>query len=90
MAFTAPLTSQSVFGNKRILYGSYTNTGGSTGGDVATGLEVVELFTIQPRGTMALATQSVVNETLPLSNSTGSVTIVTSADELGTWIAYGT
>ena len=88
-AFTSAVQEQiEVGGNKRYVFGTYTNTGGGTGGDVKTGLHVVENFFIQAGGSSALALRSTVNETLPLSGST-DVTIVTNADETGYWIAVG-
>lgn len=76
-------------GARAVAYGTYTSDGGSTGGDVVTGLIRVDFFDIQPGGTAVIATQSVVNETLPLTNSGGTVTIVTSANETGFWKATG-
>lgn len=89
MAFTYAVTDQQIEGHKRVLRGTYANDGGSTGGDVVTGLATVESFDIQPLAAAAIATQSVVNETFPLSNSNGAVTIVTSANESGIWEAKG-
>lgn len=90
MAFTSAIT-QSVpgTGSKTRVYGTYTNSGGGTGGDITTNLLAVEGFFIQPRGNAVLATQSVVNEAFPLINTGGVVTIVTSADEVGIWEAWG-
>lgn len=88
MAFSSAVTSPigTVFGNKRVVFGSYTNTGGSTGGSVSTGLDQVDVFFMQPTGTVVSANQPVVNGTYPIA---GSVTIVTSANETGVWIAAG-
>lgn len=90
MAFTATIKeSVAGTGSKIRVYGTYVSDSGSTGGDVITNLNVVEGFSIQPRGSAVLATQSVVNESFPLTNSRGTVTIVTSADEAGIWEAWG-
>ena len=91
MAFTSAVTAsgKTVFGNKRRVIGTYTNTGGSTGGDVTTNLSSVETFTLQTKGSAIVASAPVVNETFPLVNSTGAVTIVTNADEVGYWEATG-
>ena len=86
MAFTHT-KEQTVFGNKRIVQGVYTNTGGSTGGDIATGLNQVQAMFLQPKGSAVSANQPVVNETVPLAS--GSVTIVTSANEVGSFLAIG-
>lgn len=90
MAFAAAITEQTVFGNKVVKYGTYTSTGGDTGGDITTYLSQVDFFDLQPGGASVIANNPVVNETLPLRNSTGSVTIVTTANETGYWFAIGT
>ncbi len=74
-------------GGKRIVRGTFTNTGGSTGGDVETSLAVVEGFKLQYTGAAIVANSPVVNETLPLNG--GAVTIVTDADANGLWEAVG-
>ena len=90
MAFSSTIKeSVAGTGSKIRVYGTYVSDSGSTGGDVVTRLNVVEGFLIQPRGSAVLGPQSVVNETFPLTNSTGAVTIVTSADEAGIWEAWG-
>ncbi|MCG3177331.1 MAG: hypothetical protein MOGMAGMI_02303 [Candidatus Omnitrophica bacterium] len=86
MAFTHT-KEKTVFGNKRIVTGVYTNDGGSTGGNIVTGLSQVEAVFLQPKGSSILANQPVVNEALPLNG--GDVTIVTTADEIGSFIAIG-
>lgn len=90
MAFSAAITEQTVFGNKIIKYGTYTNSGGGTGGDITTYLSQVDFFELQPKGSSVVANNPVVNETFPLRNDTGAVTIVTTADEVGYWFAMGT
>lgn len=87
MAFTVAITRRTVIGNLRMVVGTYTNNSSSTGGDLTTGLNRVEHVTLQPKGSSILANQPVVNETMPLSS--GDVTIVTTADEVGTFVAYG-
>jgi len=78
---------QNVFGNKKVVTGVYTNTASSTGGEVDTGLSVVEAFFLTPKGSAVSSDQSVFNETLPLNS--GDVTIVTTADEVGSFVAIG-
>ena len=93
MAFTSTLTETVVMGNKKMAYGTYTSTAGSTGGEVDTGLSRADVFFTQTTGSVAPITPTAVNETLPLHNtsatSTVSVTIVTVANDVGMWIAYG-
>lgn len=87
MAFTTTITNQTVFGNKRVVMGTFVSDGGSTGGDIATGLQKVDNIILQHTGAAVVASAPVVNETLPLSG--GNVTIVTVANTSGTFIAYG-
>jgi hypothetical protein len=54
-----------------------------------TGLSTVESFQLTPKGASVATNGSVVNETLPLTNDQGTVTIVTDADQVGNWVAIG-
>jgi len=87
MAFAYTIDGRTVFGDKRVVYGRFTNGGADTGGDVVTGLSVVEQFHITLQGAAVVASAPVVNETLPLNS--GDVTIVTVADADGQFIAIG-
>lgn len=87
MAFSSAITDLSVFGDKKVSYGTYTNGGSDTGGDIDTGLDVCENIRLQPKGSAVIANNPVVNETLPIAGS--AVTIVTTADEDGYWVAFG-
>jgi len=89
LAFTATTSSITVFGNKRIVIGSYTNTAGSSGGDIVTGLLSVDFVSLTPNVAAVLPTTSVgVDETLPLSG--GTVTVATGTDENGYFMLVGT
>ena len=88
MAFASAIEGSSVFGNKRIAFGTYTSSASGTGGDIDTGLEFVESFMLQAKSTaIQVAGGPVVNETLPIAGS--AVTIVTVADGVGYWFAIG-
>ncbi len=90
MAFTVVVNSspqKTVFGNKRIVSGTWVNDGGSTGGAIATGLALCEQLIPVLTGASAGALAPSVNETLP--KAAGSVTIVTNANDAGNWIAWG-
>lgn len=91
MAFSSSITNTipGGEGSKALVYGTFTNDGGSTGGDVTTRLNTVEAFFIQNGGSAIVASTPVVNETFPLINSTGAVTIVTNANDTGYWMAIG-
>ncbi|MEW6295958.1 MAG: hypothetical protein AB1467_06785 [Candidatus Diapherotrites archaeon] len=87
MAFAYTVSGRSVYGNKRIAWGTFTNGLADTGGDIVTGLKIVEFISLQLKGIAVDANAPVVNETLPLSG--GNVTIVTTADADGYWWAFG-
>ena len=86
MAFASTITATFVAGSKRIAFGTFTNTSGSSGGDITTGLSVVEHFDLLHIGSAVVTNVPVVNETFPI---TTAVTIVTDADADGYWMAIG-
>ncbi len=88
MAFTSTITDRTVFGNKMVNFGTYTNSVGSgTGGDINTGLTMCEMLIIIPSYSAVAANAPVVNETFPVAGS--AVTIVTDAVMNGYWVAWG-
>lgn len=88
MAFTsAILESRTIWGDKVIVYGSFTNGAGDSGGDIATGLNNVEMCMLTHSGAAAVASAPSINETFPLAG--GDVTIVTTTGADGYWIAVG-
>lgn len=92
MAFAStidtPNNSPVVVGNVKMSWGTYTSSGGGTGGDIDTGLDICDCLQLQPKGSSVVADMPAVNETLPgLAGS--AVTIVTTANEVGTWFAIG-
>ena len=84
MSFSSNITQKTVFGNKVVSYGTYTS-GGTTGGDIDTGVKVCELLLLQPKG--GVASTSAVNETLPMDGSAVTVVIASGVD--GYWLAIG-
>jgi len=87
MAFASEVVGHPLpLGDLYLVRGTFTNTGGGTGGDIETGLSVVEDLHVQEKGA-AVVSNTVVNEDFPLNG--GSVTIVTAADVDGRWIALG-
>lgn len=80
MAFTSTVTGSTVFGNKRVVYGTYASTAGSTGGAVVTGLSAINYFT----SNCATATPSTVTTV-----SGGTATLTTTANQTGMWKAEG-
>jgi hypothetical protein len=85
MAFAYTKTGYISLGNKNATYGTFTNSS-STGGDIYTGLQKVELMFICPTGAAVTADAASVNETLPCSDP---VTIVTTNNAAGNWMAIG-
>lgn len=88
-AFTATVTDTTVFGPKMVKSGTYVSDGGSTGGDIATRLNVVQSCYLTASGAAVDANAPAINETFPLVNSTGAVTIVTTANATGYFMCYG-
>lgn len=87
MAFAYTVQGRTVFGNKKIVYGTYVSSGGSTGGDIVTGLTVLENLQLTQTGSAVTTGAPVVNETFPLAG--GSATIVTDANAAGQFVAIG-
>lgn len=86
MAFSYTKDDDTVFGNKRVTMGTFTNAGGDTGGDVYTGLQRIEKFFMTHTGSAVAADSPVANETFPCSDP---VTIVTTDGADGQWMAIG-
>ena len=78
------------FGAMTMVMGWFKSAGGSTGGDIETGFTQCYFF-------MPLAHNAAVGNTPVVNEVTsdvegpmgGTVTIVTDADEVGRWVAYG-
>lgn len=87
MAFTSAVSGSTVFGNKRVTFGTYTNTGGSTGGDINAGMVTVQSMYLTAGGAAVVADAPTLNETLPIAGS--AVTIIATADTTGFWLAIG-
>ena len=87
MAFASAVTDKTVFGNKRVHFGTYTASGGGTGGDIATGLQQVHSIMLTATGSSIVADAPTVNETLPLVG--GDVTVICTANTTGVWMAIG-
>ena len=85
--FTSVILGTSVWGDKKVSWGTFTPAGGSTGGDINTGLKICEQIELQYTGSSASTDVPVPNETFPFDGS--AVTIVTVADTAGIWFAWG-
>lgn len=86
MAFTFSKDEDGVAGDLRVTGGTFISAGGSTGGDIYTGLQKAEGILLQQKGSAVVASQAVVNETFP---KVDPITIVTAADVSGWWLAFG-
>ncbi len=89
MTFASTITRviPNIVGDRKITHGTYTNGSGDTGGNINTGLKVCEFIQLQPTGSSVIASNPVINETLPIDGS--AITIVTTDNEDGIWMAYG-
>ena len=87
MAFSFTIENEQILnGNMKIVYGTW-NSDSVTGGDIVTGLDRVDMCVLGHTGTAVEAAVAVCNETFPLSS--GSVTIVATSGDKGTFIAIG-
>jgi hypothetical protein len=85
MAFISTKIRETIFGHKKVSYGTFTND--TTGGEIHTGLRVIESLEIQHTGTEVIGNAPVINETLPLGEE--SATVVTANAKSGIWKATG-
>lgn len=91
MGFSFTVTKQKVFGDVRIAYGTFSNSGGSAGGALnlhqECGWHLCKGISLQHTGAAATSNAPSVNATFPCDAS--SVPIVTDADKNGLWFAFG-
>ncbi len=87
MAFSYTVTHRSFVGDTVRAYGTYTSTGGDTGGDIDTQMDVCDFIKLSVPGATVLTTESVANESFPCNGH--AVTIKTPANEVGQWWAEG-
>ena len=85
MAFTSAITGKTVFGNKRVHFGTWTTD--TTTGDIDTGLRSCEAFFMQINATSIVADAPTVNETFPVAGSAVTIIVTSGAD--GYWLAVG-
>lgn len=86
MTVTTTITNRGVIGSRKFITGTYSAD--DTGGDIETGLNVVEFISVQAGGSSVVADAPTVNETLPLANG-GDVTIIVTNATAGFWYAIG-
>ncbi len=86
MAFGSAVTLKTTFGNKRFHAGTF-DASSVTGGDIDTGLRLVEAINLQHQGSAVQANAPVVDESMPVAGS--AVTIVCDSSAVGFWTAVG-
>lgn len=84
MAMTSVKLGESVFGNKRVTWGSWSGTGTTV--EIKTGLAHTEFIGLQMKDSSAVADEPAVNETLPKA---GDITVVMTSGKSGYWWAFG-
>ena len=82
MAFAYTISDRTIYGNHRIVTGTFTNGETDSGGNIVTGLDYVFGFSCIPTGQ--------VGATMPkYSVSGGTITLVTDNGVDGNWIVFG-
>jgi hypothetical protein len=98
MTFSFIVTRRLEMGDAKVVYGTFANDGGSTGGTIETNLRTIENFVITYIKSAIVADIPTVNGTLetagekkiiPLTGTAGSIPIVTTANTIGFWTAFG-
>lgn len=84
MTFTTTIIRRTIFGDKRIVYGTWTTD--TDNGTIQTTLRQVEHINLQHTGAATANEAPSINETLPCS---GSVKIVHTSGKSGLWFAAG-
>lgn len=86
MAMTSAKVGETVIGNFRVTYGTWT-AGGDTGGNINTGLRLCNIMLLTASGGSIVADAPTVNETLPYNGA--AITIITTSNTSGYWMAFG-
>lgn len=81
MGITVTVTTSWVDGVKRWVTGTWTLTGGSTSGDIVTGLSACDIY----KGHAAMAGTGAIQ----ITASGGTLTITSTANSLGIWFTAG-
>lgn len=82
MAFSKTISGRTVFGNMRVVWGTYTNTDTDSGGAIDTGLDAIFGFSTVPTGHVSITPPK-------YSASAGVVTLVCQNGDDGKWFAFG-
>jgi len=87
MSIASTFVGRSVMGNECMTWGTYTDSGAATEGNIDTKLHLCTRMFLQPHGATVSTNASVINETLPVAGS--AVTIRCDASQTGMWYAWG-
>lgn len=92
MAFTSAVIKKyrGVLGKYHVTIGTFTNTLGSVGGNINTGLSKAHFVKLFQGGAAVVLDEPVVNESFATPADGSAITIVTTADADGYFIAFGT
>jgi hypothetical protein len=85
--FSSVISGRNFSGSKARTWGTFTNAGGDTGGNIDTGLRMCESIKLTHTGAAVVASAPSVNETLPILGN--AITIVTVDGADGIWEAIG-
>ena len=99
MTFSFTINRRTQIGECKMIFGTFTNSAGGTGGTIPTELRTIENFSITYIKSAVVADTPTVNASLTSIGTkkvieavapAGNVTIVTTADTSGFWMAIGT
>lgn len=87
--FTTTITERVYAGSETMVFGTFVCAGGSTGGDIVTGLKCIKFMKLQPTGNAVIATASSINESFATPLLATDPTVVMAANTSGIWWAIG-
>ena len=88
MAFTSVMIDREIMGTKWVSWGTYTSDSSTEGGDLDTGLPIIETLQLTPISSAVEVSAPVANVSdFPYAGP--KIPIVTVADGVGTWFALG-
>ena len=98
MTFSYTRATELLIGARRLIYGTFTNSGEDTGGTIETTLRAIENFQITYLGSATVANAAALNATLIVSGTKkiveltaplGNAVIVLPTNTSGFWLAIG-
>ena len=90
MAFSSSVTGTSVFGNMRVVWGSFTNGATDEGGDITTGLSYIHNAIVNVTSHVgAAAPKLFVNSTNAGTTTNGTLGLLAQENVDGTWMVFG-